>query len=174
MFIFYIFTGGNGSPLSFTLRTIYPLTVNGKTNSLFEKVARATGSEKLNELIGSNFVEAEEKFGKLSVWDDNFKACLWNFHSINLQIPSLSDHMLAHKFHFVKNILQTIIEYLSLLIICWMKRRTGVRKARAQQIERSHLTEIDEETDDKHFLQMKVFYRTQVRSLRWLPLSLTH
>ena len=62
MFIFYIFAGGDGSPLSFTLRTIYPLTVNGKTNSLFEIVARATGSEKLNELIGGNFVEAEEKF----------------------------------------------------------------------------------------------------------------
>ena len=112
----------------FTLRTIYPLAANGKTNSLFEKVARATGSEKLNELIGSNFVEAEEKFGKLSAWDDNFEACLWNFHSINLQISSLSDHMLAHKFHFVKNILQTIVEYFSLLTICRMKRRTGGMK----------------------------------------------
>ena len=68
--------------------SIYPLAANGKTNSLFEKVARATGSEKLNELIGSNFVEAEEKFGKLSAWDDNFEACLRNFHSINLQISS--------------------------------------------------------------------------------------
>ena len=64
------------------------------------------------------------------------------------------------------------ISYKQLLNIyhCWQyvgwSGGQRVRKARAEQIERSHLTEIDEETDDKHFLQMRVFYRvSRVRLL---------